>query len=68
MRGEGEGKGPLIYPRCQFHQHFNLAFLDESVFRSLSLLTVWLCNFLAAKADRKMLMKLTTRVNIFNIL
>jgi len=45
------------------------SFSYESVLPSFSLVTVWLCIFwcktIGAKADRKMLMKLTT-ANIFN--
>ncbi len=50
--------------RCQFHQRFTRNFFHESVLRSFSLVTVWLCTFLqkniSKKAALKMLMKLTT--------
>jgi hypothetical protein len=47
--------------------------LYKSVLHSFSLVTVWLCIFLAKeyrgkKAARKMLIKLTTSVNFINIL
>jgi len=39
------------FSRAQFHQHFikHANFLYESALRSFSLVTFWLCNFLAQK-------------------
>jgi len=64
---------PLLWPyvRCLFHQVLHITFLYKSALClcSFSLITVWLCNFLAqkywhknigAKAAHKMLIKLTT--------
>jgi len=39
----------LTYPRSQFHQYFTRPFLYESILRSFSLVTVWLCHFFGAK-------------------
>jgi len=48
------------------------SFLHESVLNSISLLTVWLCNFLAKnivkKVDCKMLVKFTPKVKFTTFL
>ncbi len=48
----------------QFYHHFMQAFLYESALQSFSLITIWLCDFLAKgywqKSALKMLMKLAT--------
>jgi len=63
-RGDGEGdlfssftayKPFSFASRIQFYQHLLTNFLYESVLRSFSLVTFWLCNFLAQKYWRKML-------------
>jgi len=69
-RGAKENRG-------QFHQQFMTRFFEWSVFWSFSIITVWLSNFLAqgnwhkeigAKTARKMLVKMTTGVNLTNSL
>jgi hypothetical protein len=49
---------PYLAFRCQFHKHFTQSFLYESALRSFSLITVWLCNFLAkGYCQKKLLVK-----------
>jgi len=51
------------FVRCQFHQHFKLAFFIQKcfvqLFSSYSLASNFLRKNIGAKADRRMLMKLT---------
>jgi len=60
----------IVDARCQFHQHFIHSFLYDSGWRSFSLITVWLYNFLEKEywcKSSSVLMKLTTGV-IFTIM
>ncbi len=66
------GQSRILSIRCQFHQNFTIAFFVQKCLVSFSLITVWLCNFLAQENWQKdtlvVLMTLTPGVYFINIL
>ena len=59
----GPDHNSQLAARCQFHQHFMLAFLYNIVLSRFSLVTAWLCYFFGAKIlAQKLLVKMMIKL------